>query len=101
MAFWTYLLQCSDGSFYVGHTEDLEQRIASHHAGSIAGYTAQRRPIRLLWSQDFQTRDEAFAVERQIKGWSRAKKLALVQGDWTRLGQLARGKHRHQREPGR
>ena len=81
MTFWTYLLRCADGSYYAGHTDDLERRIGQHGAGEIAGYTQTRRPVSLFWSQDFPTRTEALAAERQIKGWSRAKKEALAAGD--------------------
>ncbi|MCK9486838.1 MAG: GIY-YIG nuclease family protein [Dehalococcoidia bacterium] len=88
MAFWTYLLLCRDGSFYTGHTDNLEARMAAHTDGTFPGYTHRRRPVVLVWSQDFTTRDEAFRVERQIKGWSRAKKQALASGDWEALKRL-------------
>ena len=92
MAFHAYLLRCSDGSFYTGHTDDLESRIAGHQAGVIPGYTAARRPLALVWSESFGTREEALAAERRIKGWSRAKKLALIDGDWDRMKMLARNR---------
>ena len=96
--FWAYMLQCADGSYYVGHTEDLEFRLARHHAGMFATcYTYKRRPVQLVWSQNFDTRIEALGAEHRIKGWSRAKKQALIAGDWPRIHQLARGKHRHER----
>jgi predicted GIY-YIG superfamily endonuclease len=91
MAFHAYLLRCNDGSYYAGHTDNLEQRIAQHETGALGGYTARRRPIVLVWSESFQTRDDAFAVERKLKGWSRAKKEALIAGDWERVSMLARG----------
>ena len=91
MAFHTYILRCADGSYYVGHTDDLERRIAEHQAGTLGGYTAQRRPVTLLWAQSFQTRDDAFAAERQLKGWSRAKKEAMMTRDWELISILARG----------
>ncbi|MXP41096.1 GIY-YIG nuclease family protein [Altererythrobacter soli] len=90
MAFYAYILLCADGSFYTGHTDHLEHRIADHQAGRFGGYTRSRRPVRLVWTQDFPTRYEALSVERQIKGWSRAKKQALIDGDWERLSALAR-----------
>lgn len=90
MDFHAYLLRCSDGSYYAGHTDDLELRMAQHRAGALGGYTSKRLPVVLIWSQDFLTRDEAFAAERQIKGWSRAKKEALIAGDWERVSVLAR-----------
>ncbi len=90
MSFHTYLLRCRDGSYYIGHTDSLEQRIAQHHAGEIPGYTQNRRPVELLWSQDFGSRDEALSAEHKIKGWSRAKKEALIAGDWNLISQLSR-----------
>ncbi|PTD18321.1 TrmH family RNA methyltransferase [Sphingomonas fennica] len=91
MTFHTYLLRCSDGSYYVGHTDDLDTRLAQHQSGGIPGYTANRRPVELVWSESFADRDQAFAVEQQIKGWSRAKKEALIRGDWEAIRMLARG----------
>ncbi|MCI4589303.1 GIY-YIG nuclease family protein [Sphingobium sp. BYY-5] len=90
MAFWTYMLHCADRSFYVGHTDNLEQRIGQHDQGGIPGYTQTRLPIKLVWSQSFDMRMEALEAERQIKGWSRAKKLALIREDWTLISSLAR-----------
>ena len=91
--FWTYMLQCTDGSYYVGHSEDLEYRLGQHHTGAFRDYyTFKRRPLQLVWSQEFPTRIEALGAERRIKGWRRAKKQALIAGDWERIGQLARGK---------
>jgi predicted GIY-YIG superfamily endonuclease len=92
MAFYAYILHCADGSFYTGHTEDLENRIAEHEVGHCGGYTRDRRPVQLVWSQDFDSRYEALSAERQIKGWSRAKKQALIDGDWERLSLLARNR---------
>jgi tRNA/rRNA methyltransferase len=82
VSFWAYMLRCADGSYYVGHTDDLEARFGAHQSGVIQGYTQKRRPVELVWSQEFGERDEAFRAERQIKGWSRAKKEALIRGDW-------------------
>ena len=84
------MLRCSDGSYYVGHTDDLERRVAEHETGEISCYTQKRRPVMLVFSQEFSSRDEAFRFERQIKGWGRAKKEALIEGDWDRIKQLAR-----------
>jgi predicted GIY-YIG superfamily endonuclease len=89
MAFWTYILLCSDDSYYVGHTDDLERRVALHQEGTVCGYTSSRRPLRLAYSEEFESRDDAFRRERQLKGWSRAKKEALVRGDWTGLSRLS------------
>ncbi|MFL6767620.1 MAG: TrmH family RNA methyltransferase [Sphingomicrobium sp.] len=90
MSFHAYMLRCADGSYYVGHTDDLDARIGAHHSGQIPGYTQKRRPLSLVWSQDFHSREEALAAERQIKGWSRAKKEALVRGDWEAVQLLSR-----------
>ena len=92
MPFWTYMLRCSDGTYYVGHTDDIDLRIAQHAAGALGGYTAKRRPVALVWSDTFTTRDEAFAAERKLKGWGRAKKQALIAGDWERVSMLARNR---------
>ena len=92
MSFWAYMLQCRGGYFYVGHTDDLERRIGDHKSGLIPGFTADHQPAELVWSQAFVTRDEAKKAEKQIKGWSRAKKLALIRGDWERISNLAKGK---------
>lgn len=91
MAFYAYLLKCSDGSYYAGHTDDLDHRIAQHQAGELPGWTRSRRPVELVWSEYFSTRAEALEVERKIKGWSRAKKEALVENDWVEVSRLARG----------
>ena len=92
MSFYAYLLRCNDGSYYAGHTDDLELRMAQHANGAFGGYTAKRLPVMLVWSESFATRDEAFAAERRIKGWSRAKKEALIAGDWELVSQLARNR---------
>ena len=93
MAFWVYMLQCADDSYYVGHTNDLEQRILQHQTGDLQGYTATRRPLRVVFTQEFPSREEALAAELQIKGWSRKKKHALVRGDWSEMSRLARRRH--------
>ena len=90
--FHTYLLRCRDGSYYVGHTDDLEKRLSEHHDGAFGGYTAKRRPVELAFHEEFDTREEALERESQLKGWSRAKKEALIDGDWSRLSQLAKGR---------
>jgi hypothetical protein len=92
MSFWAYMLHCHGGRFYVGHTDDLERRVAQHRSGAIAGFTADHLPVEFVWSQAFPTRDEAKAAERQIKGWSRAKKLALIRGDWGLISERAKKK---------
>lgn len=90
--FWVYILQCSDGSNYTGHTDNLESRLASHQAGEIPGYTSSRLPVKLVFTQTMLTREEALNAERQIKGWSRAKKEAMMRGDWEEVSKLAKNK---------
>jgi putative endonuclease len=86
---WVYILLCSDERYYVGCTSNLSQRVAQHNEGFFDGYTAYRRPVKLLWSHEFQSISEAIAAERQIKGWTRAKKAALMNGDFDLLHKLA------------
>ena len=89
LAYYVYLLRCSDGSYYVGRTNDLEQRLAAHERGAIEGYTLSRRPVELVFSDQFSTGLEAFHRERQIKGWSMSRKEALIKGDWDGLVELS------------
>ena len=83
MGAFVYMLRCADGSYYVGSAtgEDLSKRIAEHQAGAYPGYTFTRRPVELVWSEHFVQITDAIAVEQKIKGWSRAKKQALISGD--------------------
>lgn len=97
MAFHLYILECADGTFYIGHTDDLNERMRQHGVGKANAYTASRRPLRLLHVEEFTTRYEALVMERKLKRWSRAKKLAYIAGDWTEVSALAKGKHKHQR----
>ena len=92
MTFWAYMLHCRGGSFYVGQTDNLDQRMAQHSTGHFPGFTSERLPVELVWSQEFTTRFEAIEAERRIKGWSRKKKLALIRGDWDAISRYARGK---------
>lgn len=94
MSFFVYILRCADGTYYTGHTDDLDRRMAEHHSGSCEGYTSLRRPVELVWSQEFPSRDEAIQRERQVKDWSRAKKEALIQGDWDKVSAEGKKKHR-------
>ena len=90
MDYYVYILRCSDGSYYTGHTDNLESRLVAHQSGAIKGYTFTRRPVTLVFTDQFPSRQEAFERERQIKGWSKAKKEALIGEDWGRLINLAR-----------
>jgi len=89
MTFWTNVLRCADGSYYAGHTDDLDRRLSEHQLGLCGGYTASRRPVTLAYAAEFGDRDSAFRFERRIKGWSRAKKEALFVGDWDSISALA------------
>ena len=92
MGAFVYILHCADGSYYVGSAtgEDLTPRIAQHNCGYYGGYTSTRRPVRLVWSEYFDRITDAITVERQLKGWSRAKKEALIRGDWSSVQRLAK-----------
>jgi putative endonuclease len=95
MNVFAYILRCADGSYYVGSTRtSLDDRIGQHNAGHFGGYTAKRRPGSLVWSQDFDRITDAIAAERQLKGWSRAKKEALIAGNYDLLHELARYRRR-------
>jgi predicted GIY-YIG superfamily endonuclease len=93
LSFHVYILKCNDGSYYTGHTDDIEKRISEHHLGSIdTCYTKGRLPIEVVFTEAFGTRAEALDMERRIKGWSRKKKEALIKGDWNLLVQLSNQK---------
>ncbi|WP_458761248.1 GIY-YIG nuclease family protein [Afipia sp. TerB] len=87
-----YMLKCADGSYYVGSAtgSDLNSRIDQHNSGAYPGYTFSRRPVVVVWSEYFERITDGIAVERQIKGWSRAKKEALMRSDWAAVRQLSR-----------
>ena len=89
---FVYMLRCADGSFYIGIAtgNDLTRRIAEHQTGAYPGYTSTRRPVALVWSEHFTRITDAIAVERKLKGWSRAKKEALIKGDWSAIEQLSK-----------
>ena len=90
MGGFLYILLCRDGSYYVGSTSgSLEKRMAEHQAGSFDGYTADRRPVSLVFQQAFEAIEDAIAAERQVKGWRREKKQALIRGDYAALPLLS------------
>jgi putative endonuclease len=104
MGAFVYMLRCADGSYYVGTAtgNDLTRRIAEHNSGTYAGYTSMRRPVHLVWSEHFDRITDAIAVERNVKGWTRAKKEALISGDWAGLRQLSKrrgGQYRLTKKP--
>ena len=90
MTVYLYILRCRDGSYYVGSTrKSLEDRLAEHNSGVLGGYTRSRKPVTLVWSQDFARITDAVAMERRLKGWRREKKEALIRGDLDALSDLA------------
>ncbi len=91
---YVYILKCADDSYYVGRTGDIERRLAQHQDGTFGGYTAARRPVQLLWHQHFQTEDEAFKTEWKLKKWSRAKKEALIAGDFEGIHEIVKNERK-------
>ena len=90
---FTYILRCSDGSLYVGSTRfDVHQRVYQHNLGEGSRYTACRRPVELLWCAEFEKVTDAFGLEKQLQGWSRAKRMALIEGRFEDLPRLARSR---------
>lgn len=88
---YVYMLRCADDSYYVGSARrGLERRLSEHNNGTYGGYTAKRLPVALVWSEHFLNVTDAIAVERQIKGWSRAKKEALMRSDYAAVRELAK-----------
>ncbi|GLQ40110.1 hypothetical protein GCM10007908_37300 [Rhizobium albus] len=86
-----YILRCSDGSYYTGLTkQDIEARVWEHNEGVYDGYTKKRRPVHLVFHECYDRIIDAIARERQIKGWSRAKKEALMRYDYEALPELSR-----------
>jgi putative endonuclease len=78
---WMYILECCDGSYYVGSTKDLERRLAEHQEGLGARYTSRRSPVKLVYCEEYQRIDDAFYREKQVQGWRRAKREALINDD--------------------
>jgi len=88
---YIYMLRCADGSYYVGSARrGLDRRVSEHDQGVYGGYTSTRRPVTLVWAEHFPDITDAIAIERQIKGWSRAKKEALIRGDYAAIQELAK-----------
>ncbi len=87
---FVYILKCADGSYYAGSTANLEMRMAQHQTGYFKGYTSSRLPVELVWQQEFPTVHDAFVCERQIKGWTCAKKAALICGDFDAIHEIVK-----------
>ena len=92
MGAFVYMLRCADGSYYVGIAtgDDLSRRVAEHQSAAYPGYTQSRRPVTLIRSEHFDRITDAIATERKLKGWSRAKKEALIERDWAAVQRLSR-----------
>ena len=86
---YTYILECADGTYYTGSTKDLELRLQQHQEGKGANHTKKRLPVKLVYVELFQRIDEAFYREKQIQGWSRNKKEALILGKHNQLPKLS------------
>lgn len=86
---YTYILECANGQYYVGSTNDLERRLQEHQAGLGCRFTSKHLPVRLVYYEEFQSVEAAFERERQLHGWSRAKKEALIKGEVERLPGLS------------
>lgn len=95
MPYAIYILKGADGSYYTGMTIDLDSRVQEHQSGvHPEAYTFNRRPVELVWSQILETYHEAFQWENQIKGWSRAKKEALIRGDIEGIHEIVKSERR-------
>jgi predicted GIY-YIG superfamily endonuclease len=97
-ASWTYIVKCSDGLYYTGCTTSIKKRISEHNLGIYCGFTSRRRPVKLVWSQEFPEIRFAIQAERQIKGWTRNKKQALINGDFELLHKLAKSTEARKRK---
>lgn len=90
--YFVYIVSCSDESYYTGVTNNLERRIAEHNSGLIKGFTSKRLSVKLVFSERFSDINDAIRLEKQIKGWSRIKKEALIEGNIELLVQLSNKK---------
>ena len=98
---WVYILLCSDASYYTGVTTNLDRRMEQHQLGTFQGYTSARRPVKLVWLCEFPDIFQAMDVEKQIKGWSKKKKEALIKGDFDLLHELAQSTEMRERRASR
>ena len=87
---YMYILLCNDGSYYTGSTNNLELRLQQHFAGEGANHTKKHPPVKLLYYEEFDRIDEAFNREKQVQGWSRKKKEALINREYEKLPELSR-----------
>ena len=87
---WMYILECADGSYYVGSTKDLERRMVEHLSGLGSRYTLGRLPVKLVYGEEYDRISEAYSREKQVQNWSRVKREALISGNYEMLPLLAR-----------
>ena len=87
-----YILTCADGSFYCGSTHDLSLRVWQHESGLGSAYTSKRLPVKLAYCEEYRTMHEAFLREKQVQGWGRAKRRALIEGRVAELPGLSRSR---------
>ena len=87
---WMYILECADGSYYVGSKKDIERRLWEHQSGLGAKYTSRRLPVKLVYSEEYERVADAFAREKQVQNWGRAKREALIKGEYENLPLLAK-----------
>lgn len=89
--FYVYILKCSDDSYYTGFTNNVDERLMQHNAGTMpTAYTFTRRPVELVWVEMFNDPNHAIALEKKLKGWSRRKKEALINQDWDKLVEFSK-----------
>ena len=89
---WMYILECADGSYYVGSTKNLDQRIAQHQSGNGSRYTSSRLPVKLVYGEEYERVADAYYREKQVQNWSKAKREALINGEYEKLPALAKKK---------
>jgi putative endonuclease len=89
---WMYILECADGSYYVGSTKNLDQRMMQHLSGRGSRYTSGRLPVKLVYCEEYDRISDTYFREKQVQNWSRAKREALINGNYEMLPQLAKKK---------
>jgi putative endonuclease len=96
---WMYIIECADGSYYVGSTKDIERRLWEHQSGLGAQYTSRRLPVKLVYSEEYERVADAFTREKQVQNWSRAKREALIKGEYDSLPALTKKKFKKKSNP--
>ena len=99
MPYVVYILKCSDGSYYTGSAADLGHRLWQHERGIVSASYTYRRPVKLVWiSEECKNYSQALPWERQIKGWTRAKKEALIRGDFDGIHEIVKSERKRKEE---